>query len=125
MRDEDISVQNPFPVGARVGVFLYATEDVLKLIGYGTYQGDELPPENILAPWGPAALIGKDIPKLVLDDGTVFWGCEGWWAPEETTRAMAVRLKVERADLMSVRAERWAAWEKANRDLDEAMEAVR
>lgn len=124
MREQDVSFQNPAAAGDRVGCFLYATAEVLNLVGYGIYQGDEIPPENILAPWGPAALLGKPIPKLVLDDGTVFWGCEGWWAPEETTRAMAVRLKVERADLMSVRAERWAAWEKANRDLDEAMEAL-
>ena len=65
-------------VGARVGAMLGARDKTVRFLGYGVYQGDEVPPENI-----GGFNMGFPNPKIVLDNGKVVWGCECWWGAED------------------------------------------
>ena len=70
-------------VGERVGVMLCAEDNAVYVLGYGTYQGDEIPPEEI-----GGFNMGFANPKLVLDNGDVVWGCESWWGRENEMKEM-------------------------------------
>ena len=118
---EDIA---PKP-GMRVGVFHSLTEQTLALLGYGVYEGDEVPPESIIAPIiGKPALIGLAVPKLRLDDGTVVWGCEVWWNDEGSVKKLELERQIIRPKLASIREHALAAWEKANEDLDDVEDTL-
>ena len=72
-------------VGSRVGAILSGGEEGIKFLGYGVYVGDEVPEG--------AAGLGEELkehaianPKIELDDGSIVWGCECWWGPEEKIR---------------------------------------
>jgi hypothetical protein len=75
--------------GERVGVILGIDKDTkeVKFVGYGVYQGDEVPDKEAA---GAMADILREAevknPKIVLDQGGVAWGCEVWWGPEEEVR---------------------------------------
>ncbi|MDR3672521.1 MAG: hypothetical protein P4L36_16870 [Holophaga sp.] len=73
---------------------------------------------------GPPALVKLLVPKLVLDDGTVIWGCEAWWAEEEEVQALAQGRQVEPASIEELRRQATEAWEKANKALDKAEESL-
>lgn len=60
--------------GERVGALLSVADGVVKLLGYGVYDGDFVPPDPIG--------VGVPNPRLTLDDSQVVWGCECWWGPE-------------------------------------------
>ena len=66
--------------GRRVGAILKADENTVHLLGYGTYEGDEVP--------GTGFLHEANItnPKIKLDDGRVVWGYQCWWGDEEATK---------------------------------------
>jgi hypothetical protein len=90
-------------VGERVGAILSADADEVRLLGYGVYEGD------FEAPSGPFGVtwehfdelaresLGQDEfdrmqasggvrprnPRIRLDDGSVVWGQECWWGPED------------------------------------------
>lgn len=69
-------------IGERVGAILSANKEEVRLFGYGTYRGDEIPDDGV---GGLGALIrevGNTNPKIVLDSGKVVWGCECWWGTE-------------------------------------------
>lgn len=111
--------------GARIGAFHSLTESTLLLLGYGVYEGDEIPPENIIAPEiGPPALLALAIPKLRLDDGTILWGCECWWNYEATVKALELDRQIVRPKLESIREKAAEAWKKANDALDAEEEAL-
>lgn len=110
--------------GLRVGVFHSMTDETLLLLGFGIYEGDEIPPEDILAPYGPPALLHQAIPKLRLDDGTVVWGCECWWHAEETVLGYKASRTVVRPKIDSIRQKAREAWEKANKQLDQEEERL-
>jgi hypothetical protein len=76
-------------IGHRVGAILSMNETHVRLIGYGTYQGEHTPPDDI-----GGFIIGRTNPKLVMDDGTVVWGCECWWGPEKKMRKRIAGLAV-------------------------------
>jgi hypothetical protein len=82
--------------GERVGVILGIDRDAksVDFVGYGVYQGDEVPGEEAA---GSMANILRDAgvenPKIVLDQGGVAWGCEVWWGPEEEVRDTMAGLK--------------------------------
>ena len=67
-------------IGERVGAISHADDDNVYFFGYGTYQGEEVPPPEV-------KFMGMTMrnanPKIVLDNGKVVWGCECWWGPEE------------------------------------------
>jgi len=70
--------------GMRAGAILSADAATVQLLGYGTYDGDLEHPE-----------MGIPNPHITLDDGSVVWGCECWWGPEEKIKAIIGNRKVE------------------------------
>lgn len=59
--------------GDRVGAVLSATDGVVRLLGYGVYEGEHEPEGS-----------GKRDARIKLDSGAVVWGADcGWWASEE------------------------------------------
>lgn len=67
-------------VGERVGAMASANKEEVHFFGYGVYEGDEIPPKNVMGPFG---YLAHPNPKIRLDSGEVIWGCECWWGPEE------------------------------------------
>lgn len=94
----------PTPIGSRVGAILGADEDVVKFLGYGVYEGDEVPDENAQG-FGPILReMKRPNPKIRLDSGKVVWGCECWWGPEEATKKKLTRYaNVVETDIDEVR----------------------
>lgn len=64
--------------GDRIGAVLKSDRDTIHVIGYGTYEGMHVPDEEV-----GGFNLGIPNPKLVLDDGSVVWGCECWWGSED------------------------------------------
>ena len=82
-------------IGARVGAIASANEDGVRFFGYGTYQGEEVPPVEIKFMGGLSlGELGRKNPKIVLDSGDVVWGCECWWGSEEKIRELTADRKV-------------------------------
>jgi hypothetical protein len=79
----------------RVGAVLSADKEKseINFIGYGVYVGDEVPVEAV--GWIADALRENKVlnPKIVLDNGTVVWGCECWWGSEENVKEMLSKFK--------------------------------
>ena len=75
-------------IGTRIGALQSANADTVYLFGFGTYVGEEIPPDNVVGPFGHHGLLELKNPKLVMDDGTVVWGCESWWGDENAVRRM-------------------------------------
>ena len=68
--------------GERVGAILSANDKVLRLLGYGVYEGDHVHEDEAA---GIATVLRSEQaknPRIKLDNGDVVWGCECWWAPE-------------------------------------------
>lgn len=78
-------------VGARVGAMLSAGDGVVNFLGFGTYEGDEIPPKEV---GGLAAELGLPNPKIKLDNGAIIWGCQCWWGSEEGMKAKLEQYKV-------------------------------
>lgn len=70
-------------IGDAVGAIAFAREDTVYFLGYGTYEGKEVPPEEIRG-----FNLGLPNPKLKLADGSIIWGCECWWGAEAKIKAM-------------------------------------
>jgi len=87
-------------VGDRIGAVLSATETQVNFIGYGTYQGKHIPPDDV-----GGFNLGHPNPKLVMDDGTVVWGCECWWGGEDAVKKKFIGLKVVQIDMAAHRAQ--------------------
>lgn len=60
-------------VGDRVGAMRNANAEKVFLFGYGVYEGEKPCPH----------LSNIPNPCIKLDDGTVVWGMECWWGPED------------------------------------------
>jgi hypothetical protein len=78
-------------VGARIGAIASSNKDEVRLFGYGVYEGDEVPPQDVVGPFG---IMSRPNPKLKLDNGDVVWGCECWWGPEDKVKASIGSRKV-------------------------------
>ena len=70
-------------IGGDVGCCISMNGQEALFLGYGTYVGDEVPPDlggqsltSILA------ARGQRNPKILLESGDVVWGCECWWGPK-------------------------------------------
>jgi hypothetical protein len=85
-------------VGMRVGALATAHDGIVFLFGYGTYQGEEIPPdEGGGSMTGILHAAGRKNPKILLDSGEVVWGCECWWDSEE-----GLKESIQRGDLIVV-----------------------
>jgi len=75
-------------IGDRVGCFLSVVGRSALFLGWGTYVGDEVPPNEGQSSMTPNLTgLRRANPKLVLDSGDVVWGCECWWGPEAEIKA--------------------------------------
>jgi hypothetical protein len=92
-RNVEKTRRNKVKVGDRVGCFLSVVRPKALLLGYGTYVGEEVPPNEGLGSL-TGYLSGQRLanPKIVLDSGDVVWGCECWWGPEEEIMAECATL---------------------------------
>ena len=90
--------------GTRVGAILSANAKAVRLLGFGTYQGDEVP-EGAGGFMGEAmAKEGLTNPKILLDNGDVVWGCECYWGGEEAIKKAIAGRKTEEVRIADVRA---------------------
>lgn len=94
-------------VGDRVGAYMSLSREdgVAFFFGYGTYVGNEVPPnEGHLSFTSYLSGLRRMNPKIVLDGGEVVWGCECWWGPEDEVKAeIATMSKVINVDILEVR----------------------
>jgi hypothetical protein len=90
-------------VGSRVGAILSTDKDTVNFIGYGVYVGDEVPDKDAAGFCEGLREHGLVNPKIVLDDGTVVWGGECWWGPEEQIKKKMVGMKVVQVDMKKER----------------------
>ena len=59
--------------GKRVLALRDTNETTAYIYGYGTYQGEEIPPSGFCHD------VGWKNPKILLDNGSIVWGEECWW----------------------------------------------
>lgn len=77
------------PVGARVGVIQAADDDEVRLLGYGVRLEDSVPIQvagkhnTVLEMMHVSNLTN---PTMRLDDGTLVYGAECWWGPENSVK---------------------------------------
>lgn len=65
--------------GDRVGAILGQTDDGVEFLGYGVYQGEEVPSSDAVGLFGKIAReLQNPNPKILLDSGKIVWGCECW-----------------------------------------------
>lgn len=98
-------------VGTRVGAVRNAENGVVYLLGYGVFDGNHEPPFGPfgmpIERWkelGRMAYEGQEpppllIPRLTLDDGSVVWGAQCWWGPEQQVKEWIGDSKVVLVDL--------------------------
>lgn len=85
-----------YEIGDRVGAVLSAANGKAKFFGYGTYQGEHVPPEDVRGPFGVRPHeIKLTNPKIVLDNGETVWGCECWWGDEKTVKEQLENTELE------------------------------
>ena len=75
-------------IGSRVGALVSSKNGISIFLGFGAYVGDEVPEPAV--GWMADALRELKVPnpKLVMDDGTVVFGCECWWGSAGKVWAM-------------------------------------
>lgn len=86
---EPSSVNPRYAIGDRVGAIMSGNDSVVRLFGYGTYEGTQVPTR------GYPKELGMENPTIKLDDGQVVYGFECWWASEEKVKKMIGNRKVE------------------------------
>ena len=106
--------------GARVGAILDSDLETVRLLGYGVFVGDEVPPQPMGmwaalfgATWeafdeaarkeGYAITMRPTNPKILLDSGKVVWGCECWWGDEDRIRKSIGTKRVVDVDIDDAR----------------------
>jgi len=87
--------------------------------GEGVYAGDEVPPDDVIGPFGQANAFGSKNPKIELDNGKVAWGCECWWAPVEYLKKRFATFEWQDADIEAYRRKANEAWNAIEADEDE------
>lgn len=92
-------------VGERVGAILDSDDKTVRLFGFGTYEGDEIPPD--LNDDFSSCFHSEGIcnPKIKLDSGQIVWGFECWWGPEANIVKMIGNREVVHVDVDARRAD--------------------
>lgn len=91
-------------IGDRVGAILSADKDTVKLIGYGTFQGNKVPPEGSAGMGSMLHQAGVSNPCIRLDDGSLVFGYECWWGSEEAIKSKIGDRQVIQVDMTKERA---------------------
>lgn len=80
--------------GDRVGAISHTEDGKAYFYGYGVYEGDFVPEEAVGAM--PDMLRELEIPnpRIKLDNGSVVYGCECWWGPEEKIQSQLKDVEV-------------------------------
>ncbi len=79
----------------RVGAISHLSErtKTLYIYGFGEYIGDEIPYEAV----GFFADVAKQqkhkVPKIMLDNGKIIYGCECWWGDDVEVKKIVNELK--------------------------------
>lgn len=68
-------------VGARVVAIECSTDKEVRIYGYGTYVGDEVPHERAVGMAIDLREMNIPNPKIQLDNGKDVFGCECHWGP--------------------------------------------
>jgi len=72
-----------------------ADDKEVRIFGYGKYVGDEIPPKDTTGAFGlDLHKMGVKNPKIVLEDGSIVWGCQCWWANREKFEIGNRRIKI-------------------------------
>jgi hypothetical protein len=87
-------------IGIRVGAILSMDDETCNHLGYGTYDGDEIPIINGME------VLSRPNPKITLDSGKVVWGCECWWGPEDKIKEQVEGKEIVEVDIDEARAQR-------------------
>jgi len=106
-------------VGDRVGAILGRTEEgETKFLGYGVYEGEGVPIEAV-GPIAEALVETKSTnPMIRLDSGSVVYGCECWWGPEDEVKRNLENIKVKKVDIDDVRLEYLENNKEADKDAE-------
>ena len=93
-----------YKIGDRVGAILSSKDGVVDFLGFGVYEGEEIPEEAI--GWMADVLREANIfnPCIKLDSGKKVYGCECWWGDAEKVTAELSKYKeVHNVDIDNVR----------------------
>lgn len=93
-------------VGDRIGAILGSDGRQVRLLGYGRYTGRATPEDAVgMLAAALRSVPGLVNPRLLLDDGSVVWGCECWWGSEEQVRRNVERWRAAGFEVVRVRIE--------------------
>ena len=70
-------------IGDRVGAIMKADDKMVWFYGYGVYEGDTIPPEDV-----GGMNFGIPNPTIKLDNGNIVYGCECWCGSESAVKDM-------------------------------------
>jgi hypothetical protein len=131
---ESTAENDDTPVGCRVGVILSADDTTVQFLGWGTYEGDFIPPElsnpdvmlermREMAPaleeqigldkllkdfqlWNKNPIVVSIFgnPRIKLDSGKTVWGYECYWGPESKMRDYIGGRQIVEVDIEEERA---------------------
>ena len=92
--------------GDRVGAVLSSNEKIMYLLGYGTYEGDFVPGDEVVGFLAEEIRkLNLENPRIKLDNGKLVYGCECWWGSEDEIRKLESNHKVILVDIDKIRAE--------------------
>jgi hypothetical protein len=107
-------------IGKRIGALLNVDDNgTAFFLGYGEYVGDFVPEEAVGGMAEGCREYKIKNPKLLLDDGSVVYGCECWWGTEERIKVVLNQAKkIVNVDINEIRKE-WIKKEKEDYCHDE------
>lgn len=70
-------------IGDRVGAIRDADSETVWFYGYGVYEGETVPPENV-----GGMNFGFPNPTIRLDNSNTVYGCECYWGSESAVKDM-------------------------------------
>ncbi len=89
-------------IGERVGAVAYSDDEHIYLLGYGVYEGDFEPPDDLVCMGQTQGALKAEErayceekgypyfpdtnPRIKLDNGDTVWGFECWWGPEASVQ---------------------------------------
>lgn len=79
--------------GERAGFFLSAHGGVLKLVGFGVYEGEFIPPAELSQQLHKLCVAN---PRIKLDDSDVqVYGFEGYWCSESKLKELQAKFEAD------------------------------